>query len=292
VAFVLLFLVGLAAAGILLLRGSGAPRSMLRVAAGGLLLIIPAAVVLLVLMPLGVPSQNEPAGAPGRCLLLGYSSMRGDSLRQDSARGVWGGKGGVWEYLPHAQACAGSVQRRARAAGRFSWTRDVLCGDDPGVVAGGNILFLGGSNDDFFWARFQASRVTQLIGLARYAYQRPSAEEWHRLRAAVEVSSLAALADQNQVEKEALGCAAQREAAFLYFHDFLAWDLAEPRSAPRQQMLAARADAVRAAGGSFVDLLDRVADGAGVWWFNDYIHPSEIGHRRIGEIMTHEVDLH
>lgn len=88
----------------------------------------------------------------------------------------------------------------------------------------------------------------------------------------------------------ALTCAQKLGARFNYFHDFVAWDLADPRSPARKEMLEARAAAMRQENASFFDLLDAVRDEVGIWWFNDYIHPSEIGHRRIGEIMIRVLD--
>jgi hypothetical protein len=55
-------------------------------------------------------------------------------------------------------------------------------------------------------------------------------------------------------------------------------------------MLDARAETVRRAGGDFVDLLHEVVDEAGVWWFNDYVHPSEIAQRRVGALICRELE--
>ena len=49
-------------------------------------------------------------------------------------------------------------------------------------------------------------------------------------------------------------------------------------------MLAARRAAVEAAGGTFVDLFEVFGPEAGVSWFNDYVHPSLLGHERIAEL--------
>lgn len=284
--WVLALVVGVASAGLSMLWSAGKDASTIRVAAGYLLLLVPTALAVLPFLPSYLFSAEEPPGPAARCLMLGYSSMRGDSLRQDLSRGAWGAQGGAWDVVKSLPACAGSIERRARAAGRFSWNLDVLCGSQPSLLPGGRAVFLGGSNDDFLWAPFQAWRVAQVARLARYAYDRPNANAARLIATMAEEDSLAALEQQTQVIGDVLGCVARQHAHFLYFHDFLAWDLADPRSPPRQQMLLERARAIRQGGGTFVDLLAEVADEAGVFWFNDYIHPSEIGHRRIGELMT------
>ncbi|MEO8604267.1 MAG: hypothetical protein ABI629_16950 [bacterium] len=287
-AFALLLLIGCAAAGARLLRGADGVRSVRRLGLGYLLILLPVGLAALPFVPASWLAR-EPAAAPARCLLLGYSSVRGDSLRQDQSRGDWAARGGMWEALQRSRACAGSLARQARAAGRFSWVRDAVCDAAPSVLPGGKAIFFGGSNDDFLWARLRAGRVAQMVRLARYAYARPSVAQWQQLAAAAEVDSLAALPEQERALREAVGCLHAQEARFDYFHDFVAWDLAAPRSDARQQMLTARAAAVRAAGGRFVDVYAELAPEVGVWWFNDYIHPSAIAHRRLGEVLAHGI---
>jgi hypothetical protein len=79
-------------------------------------------------------------------------------------------------------------------------------------------------------------------------------------------------------------CIQSRGARFLFLHDFLATDLDGGRDADRAAMLAARRVAVEAAGGTFVDLFEVFGREAGVSWFNDYVHPSLLGHERIAEL--------
>jgi hypothetical protein len=79
-------------------------------------------------------------------------------------------------------------------------------------------------------------------------------------------------------------CAQERQAGFLFLHDFLVTDMVTGREADRATMLARRRAAVEDSGGRFVDLLDVFATEAGVSWFNDYVHPSAIAHERIAEL--------
>jgi hypothetical protein len=69
----------------------------------------------------------------------------------------------------------------------------------------------------------------------------------------------------------------------------LATDLDGGRDADRAAMLAARRHAVEAAGGTFVDLFEVFGPEAGVSWFNDYIHPSLLGHERIAKLTCRQL---
>jgi hypothetical protein len=288
IGLVLLLLVSFAAAGIRMI-GIYRVRSALGFGLGCLLLLTATMAVLRPFLSSRLFPREQFIGRPARCLLLGYSAIRGDSLRRDRNPDSFVSRGGAWEGLNRCATCAGSMERRAQGAGRFSWVRDMLCSGASCVLADGDVLFFGGSNDDFFWTRFHAYRLLQMAGLARYAYARPTAPDWQRIRESVEADSLGDLDTQIEAVEQALRCVAAHGARFHYFHDFPVWDLAQPRSDARQRMRAARAETVRHVGGGFVDVFEQVADEAGVWWFNDYIHPSEIGHRRIGELMAGEL---
>jgi len=84
-------------------------------------------------------------------------------------------------------------------------------------------------------------------------------------------------------------CIQSREARFLFLHDFLATDLHGGRDADRAAMLAARRVAVEAAGGTFVHLFEVLGPDAGVSRFNDYVHPSLLGHERIAELACRDL---
>jgi hypothetical protein len=280
-----------AVAGIRMIRTARRAQSRLSLALGILLVSAPVVVGLLPFAAARLSSGESTPHSPQRCLLIGYSTMRGDSLRQDANRGVWVEHGGLWDDVQQCGACNGSFDRRALAAGRFSWVRDVLCeGGERRVMPDGQVIFFGGSNDDFVSARFRMTQIVQAVRLARYAYARPDVAAFRRLAATAATDSMAALPSQVDALREALACTARDGARFRYVHDFFVWDLAEPRSAARQRMLDARAETVRRAGGDFVDLLHEVVDEAGVWWFNDYVHPSEIAHRRIGTLICRELE--
>jgi hypothetical protein len=72
---------------------------------------------------------------------------------------------------------------------------------------------------------------------------------------------------------------------FVYLQDMMVQDLTTARSPARQRLLAARRALVEGAGADFVDARTAFAAEAGVAWFNDFIHLSEIGHRRVAAYL-------
>ena len=215
--------------------------SRARLAAALALVMAPLAAVLVPLVPARLLPAEQFVGTPSRCLLLGYSAIRGDGLRWDENRRPWVEYGGVWDVLEQCSACNGSFERRAKGAGRFAWVRDMTCSTQRSVSSGGDVVFFGGSNDDFVWRRFATGWAMQAIRLARYAYARPSAQEFRSIAEAAAAGSLDALGAQNAAMQEALDCIGRQGGRLRYFHDFFVWDLAEPRSDARLQMFSARA---------------------------------------------------
>jgi hypothetical protein len=94
---------------------------------------------------------------------------------------------------------------------------------------------------------------------------------------------------QSEAVRETAQCARARGGRFWFVHDFLAWDLDAGRLDQRKQMLEARRASVEQAGGTFFDLYEEFKSSAGVSWFNDFIHPSAIGHRRIADWLCPRV---
>lgn len=210
------------------------------------------------------------------CGLIGYSTVRGDTLRRGSPS--------AWDYLDQqCVSCRGATARYAKEAQKLDWVRDIACADSFTLAPRGVLAFLGGGNDDFFWARSTFSQIFRFIGLLTYAYQRPDEHAWQRFVNTAAADSRLALDEQTTVIRELATCTGARGQKLLFMHDFLIWDLEGGRSPDRQAMLAARRSAVEEGGGRFVDLLAGVGSSAGVSWFNDFIHPSAIGHLRIGE---------
>jgi hypothetical protein len=212
------------------------------------------------------------------CELIGYSTVAGDTLRDGTV--------GVWAYLDGpCAACSGATARYAKEGQTIDWVRDTACAPSFAPQPGGAVVFLGGGNDDFFWRESAARQAFHFLGLLYYAYQRPDEQTWQDfLRETAEGSSLMIEA-QTAAVRELAQCVRARRQRLLFAHDFLVWDLEAGRSPPRRAMLEQRRGAVETSGGVFVDLLEALGPRAGVSWFNDFIHPSAVGHLRIGEFL-------
>jgi len=210
----------------------------------------------------------EPA-RPDRCAVLGYSAVKGEGLRHES--------GGIRTFLD--EECGGCRQTTAGlcAGGEtLAWMRDAFCSSDPAFGARGLVTFLGGTNDDFF---------TSMVSIARlFIVSGQGSEPWRHNVSAAAAASRRRLDVQTSAIASLGRCIQSRGARFLFLHDFLATDLHGGRDPDRAAMLAARRTAVEAAGGTFVDLFELFGREAGVSWFNDYIHPSLLGHERIAEL--------
>jgi hypothetical protein len=212
--------------------------------------------------------HGEPARAD-RCAVLGYSTVKGEGLRHES--------GGIRSFLD--EDCGGC---RQTTAGRFAggetlaWARDAFCASEPAFGGHGLVTFLGGANDDFFTGMLSLPRlfIVSGQGSAPWRHNVTAAAAASRRRLDVQTSAIATLGR----------CIQARGARFLFLNDFLATDLRGGREPDRAAMLAARRAAVEAAGGTFVDLFEVLGPEAGVSWFNDYVHPSLLGHERIAEL--------
>lgn len=214
-------------------------------------------------IPLG---QARQPGEANRCALVGYSTVEDASLRQSmgGARYVLARDCGPCRDRTGSLSAGGEV---------LSWARDAFCQRDTKYGGGGDVIFLGGANDDFFWG------VTALARL--FVVSEQGIEAWeHNQQPAIE-GSHAKLGEQLAALRELMACAATRSARFYFLHDYLISDLSGHRDRLRQEMLDARRRTVEAGNGRFVDLRALYASEAGVSWFNDYVHPSAIQHARI-----------
>jgi hypothetical protein len=217
--------------------------------------------------------HGEPARAD-RCAILGYSTVKGEGLRHES--------GGIRAFLD--EDCAGC---RQTTAGRFAggetlaWVRDAFCASEPAFGGQGLVTFLGGTNDDFFTGMLSLPRlfIASGQGSTQWRQNVTAAAAASRKRLDVQTSAIATLGR----------CIQSRGARFLFLHDFLATDLRGGRDPDRAAMVAARRGAVEAAGGKFVDLFEVLGPEAGVSWFNDYVHPSLLGHERIAELACRQL---
>ena len=158
----------------------------------------------------------------------------------------------------------------------LGWARDAYCTSPPSFGAGGQVVFLGGANDDFQWGVLSMARL--------FIVAEQGIEPWRRTQAPAAAASLARIDAQASALDGLVQCARSRDARFLFLHDFLVTDLVGGRGPDRAAMLARRRAVVEAAGGTFVDLLDVFNAEAGIAWFNDYVHPSLFAHERIADL--------
>lgn len=213
------------------------------------------------------------------CAIVGYSTVRGDALRWRT--------GGLVERLNEACArCRERTARFSREAQTLRWVHETVCADDFPSADGGAVVFIGGGNDDIF---YRPSRLSQLLGdfitVVRTSLQPTSATEWATIFGHASQRAVATIDDQTADIRAIGACAAGRGRTFHFVHDFLIWDLEGGRTPPRQQTFAARRAAVAAAGGQFIDLYGEFGQRAGVAWFNDFIHPSAVGHQMIADLL-------
>ena len=208
--------------------------------------------------------------APTTCAVLGYSTVEGDGLR---------GRRGAMRFLLNQECapCRDRTDALYRGGETFAWLRDRFCARDDSVARDGHVTFLGGANDDFFWGG-GFSTAYLFVG------DQITAEAWRTNSMRAAAMSLARFDRQSDALRGLISCVAERHADFLFLHDFIVTDLLSGRDASRALMLEKRRDIVTAAGGTFVDMFERFKDEAGVSWFNDYVHLSLIGHRRVSDL--------
>jgi hypothetical protein len=212
-------------------------------------------------------TQGEPA-RDDRCAVLGYSAVKGEGLRHEH--------GGIRLFLDQdCDGCRYTTGGLSAGGETLAWLRDAFCGSDPAFGAHGLVTSLGGTNDDL---------LTSTLSIARFIVNGHGSESWRDNVTAAAAASRKRLAVQTSAIASLGRCIQSRGGRFLFLHDFMATDLRGGRDADRAAMLAARRDAVEAAGGTFIDLLEVLGPEVGVSWFNDYVHPSLLGHERAAEI--------
>jgi hypothetical protein len=217
--------------------------------------------------------RDESRRAPA-CAVVGYSTAGGAGLR--------GGHGGVSEFLDeNCERCREATGSLSAGGEVLSWARDAYCASESSFGANGRVVFFGAANDDFLWGLTSFARLF-IVG-------EQGAEPWRRNQGPAAAASRASIDRQVSALEGLMQCARSRHAEFLFLHDFLVTDLVAGRDADRAAMLARRRAAVEAAGGKFVDLLDVFGAEAGIAWFNDYVHPSAVGHERIAEVACQDL---
>lgn len=238
---------------------------------------------LLVLHSVAPTPPPPPPGADGpSCLVSGYSTVRDARLRNPEQ--------GLYAHLRECRACGEAAGRFAFDGQRFAMLSAVACTDALPLLRGGKVVFLGGSNDDFFWnvaGQRPLQKVKQVLAFLRPLISGDvvPASYSEELFTRAERRSIEALHLQREAISKTLSCLRQRESRLYFFHDFLVTDLPAGRTPDRARMLDARRDSALAGGAEFVDLLDVFGDEVGVSWFSDTIHLSAHGHRRVADYI-------
>jgi len=171
------------------------------------------------------------------------------------------------------------------------WVREVVCAPSFPAAAGGDVIFLGGGNDDLF---YRPNGLVQLLadfaGSIGYLVLPVGAAGWesvlHRGNPRLENTLGEQTADIDAIVR----CATQNGRRFYFVHDFLIWDLEHGRPPGRQRAVQRRREAVQAAEGQFIDLLEEFGQTAGVSWMNDFIHPSAVGQRMIADLLCERIE--
>ncbi len=219
----------------------------------------------------------------GECSIVGYSTVRGDSLRY--------GTGGIAERLNDRCApCMNRTSRFSKEAQTLHWIRDVVC--DPAFPSppAGEVVFVGGANDDIF---YQSNgvwlRLASWVGLLQMMVSPPATSDLQSLFERANERAVLTLDDQAADIRAITGCALKQNRRFWFLHDFLVGDLDRGRSPSRQATFERRRTEVRRAGGQFIDLLEEFRDSVGVAWLNDLIHPSAVGQERIAALLCDRI---
>jgi hypothetical protein len=212
-------------------------------------------------------------GPPDRCAVIGYSTVKGEGLRED--------RGGIrWLLDDACEPCRHTTAALFAGGETLAWARDVYCASAPTFGADGTVVFLGAANDDFMWGTWSLARWMLIGNLGP--------QSWHDNVTASASASRARIAEQLAALEQLIGCAHARGARFVFLHDFLSTDLSHGRERDRAAMLAERRAAVQETGSRFVDLYAAFRDEAGITWFNDYVHLSLIGHEHVSKLACEE----
>ena len=213
--------------------------------------------------------RNHPDHEPMRCAVIGYSTVAGEGLRRH--------EGGVRRFLDEdCTRCRGQTGGLFAGGETLSWARDAYCASPTEFGADGQVIFLGGVNDDFLTGVLSIARMV-IVGWM-------GSEPWQQNQIAAAAAARAQTERQAAALQGLIDCVHARGAQFLLLHDFLVTDMETGRSPDRAAMLDSRRAVVEAAGGTFVNLLDPFAADAGVSWFNDYVHLSAIAHERVANL--------
>jgi hypothetical protein len=250
---------------------------------------LPAVLALVALVAWAIPGTSERPvrqsimrshrnnGQPDTCAVVGYSTVKGEALRRE--------RGSIrWLLDETCPRCRDKTAALFASGETLAWLRDAYCASPSTFGENGQVIFLGGANDDFLSA---LSSPSGALAMAR-AFIQPGLEPWQHGYEAAAAASLTRIGEQVSALEGLLRCVHSRGAQFLFLHDFVVGDMTDGRPPDRAAMLARRRAAAEAAGAKFIDLRERFESEAGISWFNDPVHLSLVGQRRVTELACAE----
>ncbi len=148
-------------------------------------------------------------------------------------------------------------------------------------------VFIGGFNDDIAPSlRSLRTVIPSFLALV------PAADPFPSVEAAWAKTADANVNVQSNVDR-ALGCISTvaslgGNSRFTYVYDLGIFDLGRARGYGRDQWVSTRRQTVEAAGGRFVDLRD-LLPGESLAYFNDFVHPSEVGYELMAKALCDQL---
>lgn len=222
-----------------------------------------------------VPTDERVQSRTDACVVLGYSTPRGIGLRSSAQN--------LGESLSRTcGACGGRATTLARSGGTMRWASRAYCSAYGSRGPGRGAVFWGGVNDDHLVSsegRGVASILPLAPVLSGFVLDPPrTAADDEQLRdEAVAVAHRRASHQRRDAER-LFNCMRSSTPRSVYAEDFMIQDLEAPPAQHRAAMRGVRRQAAMQAGVRVVSFLEKFAEVAGVSWFADEVHPSQIGH--------------
>ncbi|MEM7151694.1 MAG: SGNH/GDSL hydrolase family protein [Myxococcota bacterium] len=241
---------------------------------------IVAGLVVVVAILVALSNDEAPDPPTGEfCLVTGYSTVDGEGMHSQHRRPLSEELGSV------PGPCHGVTSGHGFRSKTLWRIRRFACGQSPDTL----LLFFGGNNDDILWTQSPDNWATMALVWLRFGVSgQPRENNWDDLFSRTISTGEAGLPQQEALIHEIATCRGRDPATFVFVHHFLLFDL-EGLPQRRQTMREARGQAVRDAGGIYVDAFEQLGAEASVTWFSDFVHLSSIGHARMGRLLAAHV---
>lgn len=226
--------------------------------------------------------RDDSAPVNASCVLVGYSSARGVGLRAPGQR-----VGAVLQR--ECDLCGHGTTTVSRSGATLRWAAHTMCRRRGGARREATV-FWGGVNDDYLFWKSPGRSFLNIFAffsmLGQMVFDPPhGVREGRRVRQAAAAASERHVASERQSAEQLFACLRSSSKRTLYAEHFMIQDLAFPIGQARAKMRAARRDAARHQRVEVLRLLDVLGGQAGVSWFADEVHPSQIGHAHIAALI-------